>query len=114
MSDCLFCKIIKGEIPSDKIYENDDVYAFRDINPVAPLHVLIIPKIHIAMINDLESQNAEIAGKLLLVAKKIAIEEGYADKGYRTVMNCGESAGQTVFHIHLHLLAGRDLSWPPG
>ena len=114
MSDCLFCKIIKGEIPADKIYDDDDVFAFRDINPVAPLHVLIIPKKHIAMINDLESQDSETVGKLFLAAKTIANQEGYAEEGYRTVMNCGESAGQTVFHIHLHLLAGRQLSWPPG
>ncbi len=114
MTDCLFCKIIAGDIPSEKIYEDDHVFAFRDINPVAPLHALIIPKKHIAMINDLEPTDAEIVGQLFLAAKKIAKQEGYADKGYRTVMNCGEAAGQTVFHIHLHLLAGRDLSWPPG
>lgn len=114
MSDCLFCKIIKGDIPSEKVYEDDDVYAFRDITPVAPLHALIIPKKHIASINELESNDAEIMGKLFLAAKKITADEGYTDKGYRTVMNCGEDAGQTVFHIHLHVLAGRDLSWPPG
>lgn len=114
MSDCLFCKIISGEIPSEKVYEDDDVYAFRDITPVAPLHALIIPKKHIASINDLESNDAETMGKLFLAAKKIATNEGYADKGYRTVMNCGEDAGQTVFHVHLHLLAGRELAWPPG
>jgi len=114
MNDCLFCKIIKGEIPSDRIFENDDVFAFRDINPVAPLHALIIPKHHIATLNDLEDQHNEVMGKLLLAAKQIAIQEGYEDEGYRTVINCGEAAGQTVFHIHLHLLAGRELSWPPG
>ena len=114
MADCLFCKIIAGEIPSDKIYEDDDVYAFRDINPVAPLHALIIPKKHIAMINDVENKDAETMGKLFITAKKVAAKEGYSDVGYRTVMNCGEAAGQTVFHVHLHLLAGRDLSWPPG
>jgi histidine triad (HIT) family protein len=114
MSDCLFCNIIAGDIPSEKVYEDDDVYAFRDINPVAPLHVLIIPKKHIATINALETGDAGLAGKLYLAAKHIAAKEGYAEEGYRTVMNCGEKAGQTVFHIHLHLLAGRDLSWPPG
>ena len=114
MSDCLFCKIIAGKIPSDKIYEDDDVYAFRDINPVAPLHALVIPKKHIATINELQGEDAEVVGKLFLAAGKIANDEGYSDAGYRTVMNCGEAAGQTVFHIHLHLLAGRDLSWPPG
>ena len=114
MSDCLFCKIIAGEIPSDKVYEDDNIYAFRDINPVAPLHALIIPKTHISTINDLDVQDADIVGQLFLAAKKIAKQEGYHEEGYRTVMNCGEAAGQTVFHIHLHLLAGRDLNWPPG
>ncbi|MEE9327803.1 MAG: histidine triad nucleotide-binding protein [Cocleimonas sp.] len=114
MSECLFCKIIQGEIPSDKLFESEDVIAFRDINPVAPLHALIIPKQHIAMINDLESQDSETIGKLFLAAKQIAKQEGYNEDGYRTVMNCGEAAGQTVFHLHLHLMAGRDLNWPPG
>ena len=114
MSDCLFCKIISGEIPSEKVYEDDDVYAFRDITPVAPLHALIIPKKHIASINDMQVNDAETMGKLFLAAKKIAANEGYTDKGFRTVMNCGEDAGQTVFHVHLHVLAGRGLEWPPG
>ena len=114
MTDCLFCKIIAGDIPSEKIYEDDNVLAFRDISPVAPLHALIIPKKHIATINDIEPQDAETVGQLFLAAKIIAKQEGYTDAGYRTVMNCGEAAGQTVFNIHLHLLAGRDLDWPPG
>lgn len=114
MSDCLFCKIINGEIPSEKVYEDNDVYAFKDVNPVAPLHTLIVPKQHIAMINDIEDQDAQTMGKLFLAAKSIAKQTGYSEEGYRTVMNCGEAAGQTVFHVHLHLLAGRDLSWPPG
>lgn len=114
MSDCLFCKIIAGDIPSNKVYEDDNVYAFKDINPAAPLHVLIIPKKHISMLNDLEPEDDVVMGKLVLAAKKIAEQEGYAKDGYRTVINCGENAGQTVFHIHLHLLAGRPLSWPPG
>lgn len=114
MSDCLFCKIIAGDIPSENLYEDENVFAFRDISPVAPLHALIIPKKHIAMINDIESQDAELVGQLFLAAKNIAVQEGYTEAGYRTVMNCGEAAGQTVFHIHLHLLAGRDLDWPPG
>jgi histidine triad (HIT) family protein len=113
-SDCLFCKIIAGDIPSDKVYEDEHVFAFRDINPVAPLHVLIIPKNHIAMISDLQPTDAETIGKLFVTAKSIAKNEGYVEEGYRTVMNCGEAAGQTVFHVHLHLLAGRDLKWPPG
>lgn len=114
MSNCLFCKIIAGDIPSDKVYEDDAVYAFKDITPVAPLHILIIPKKHIGTLNDLEAQDDAVMGKLLLAAKNIAKQEGFSDDGYRTVINCGEQAGQTVFHIHLHLLAGRDLSWPPG
>lgn len=114
MTDCIFCKIIGGEIPSEKVYEDDDVFAFRDINAKAPLHVLIIPKKHIGMINDLAEQDSETVGKLFLAAKKIAADEGYSEDGYRVVMNCGEAAGQTVFHIHLHLLAGRTLTWPPG
>ena len=114
MTDCLFCKIIAGDIPADKIYEDENVFAFKDINPVAPLHALIIPKKHIAMINDIEPQDATVVGQLFLAAKEIAKQEGYTEAGYRAVMNCGEAAGQTVFHIHLHLLAGRELSWPPG
>lgn len=114
MSDCIFCKIIDGDIPSDVVYEDEDVFAFKDLNAQAPLHVLIIPKMHIATINDLETNNADVIGKLYLAAKKIATDEGYADNGYRVVMNCGEAAGQSVFHLHLHLLAGRPLNWPPG
>ena len=114
MSECLFCKIIAGDIPSDKVYEDEHVYAFRDINPVAPLHVLIIPKRHISMINDVEAVDAETMGRLFVAAKHISKELGVAEEGYRTVMNCGEAAGQTVFHVHLHLLAGRELTWPPG
>ena len=114
MSNCLFCNLIKGDIPSEKIYESDAIYAFRDINAVAPHHYLIIPKKHIAMINDVEESDAEVMGKLFVAAKLIAKQQGFSEEGYRTVMNCGEAAGQTVFHIHLHLLAGRELSWPPG
>lgn len=114
MSDCLFCKIIDGEIPSDKIYEDKHVFAFRDINPVAPLHVLIIPKKHISTINDVQDLDALTMGRLFLAAKNITQELGVAEDGYRTVMNCGEAAGQTVFHVHMHLLAGREFNWPPG
>lgn len=114
MSNCLFCKIIKGDIPADILYEDDDVLAFSDINAQAPLHALVIPKNHIATINDLQAEDTDLVGKLFLAAKHVANQAGYADAGYRTVMNCGESAGQTVFHIHLHVLAGRSLSWPPG
>lgn len=114
MSDCLFCKIIAGEIPSEKVYENDLVYAFKDINPQAPLHVLIIPKKHISTTNDLVADDAETVGQMYLAAKEIAANEGEAENGYRTVMNCGENAHQLVFHMHLHLMAGRKFTWPPG
>lgn len=113
-SDCLFCKISAGDIDVEKVFESDDVIAFRDINPQAPTHVLVIPKRHISTINELEDTDAGIVGKLYLAAKRIAAQEGIADPGYRTVMNCNAAAGQTVFHIHLHLLGGRELSWPPG
>lgn len=113
-NDCLFCKIASGEIGADVIYETDDVIAFRDINPQAPTHALVIPKRHIATINDIGAADAETVGKLYIAARDIAAEEGIAAPGYRAVMNCNAAAGQTVFHIHLHLLGGRDLTWPPG
>lgn len=106
MSDCIFCKIIKGEIPSTKVYEDDLVYAFRDINPVAPVHILIIPKEHICCANELEDSHENLVGHIILTAAKIAKAEGVADDGYRLVNNCGAQAGQTVFHLHFHLLAG--------
>jgi histidine triad (HIT) family protein len=114
MSEDLFLKIIRREIPADIVLETDEVLAFRDVNPQAPTHVLIIPKTHIRTINDIESDHADLVGKLFLAAKEVAHAEGLAEEGYRVVMNCNESAGQTVFHIHLHLLGGRALSWPPG
>ena len=114
MSDCLFCKMIAGDIPTDIVYQDDDVFAFRDINPQAPLHVLIIPKLHITTINDLEQDHSLLVGKMFLVAKEIAEKEGVSGPGYRTVMNCNAGAGQSVYHIHLHLLAGRPMTWPPG
>ena len=114
MSDCLFCKFVSGELQADVVYEDEHVMAFRDINPQAPLHVLVIPKRHIATINDLEETDTDLVGRLYLAAAKVATDAGYADTGYRTVMNCNADAGQTVFHIHLHLLAGRALTWPPG
>ena len=112
--DCLFCKIVAGEIPADKIHEDELTIAFRDINPQAPFHALVVPKTHIATLNDLGDENCTLVGQLYLAAKALAIKEGFADAGYRTVMNCNAGAGQTVFHIHLHLLAGRPLGWPPG
>jgi histidine triad (HIT) family protein len=114
MTDCLFCKIRDGEIPGDMVYEDDDVLAFRDVNPQAPTHVLVIPRKHIATTNDLEQADAAVVGKMMLAAKKIAADEGFAQEGYRLVLNCNEGAGQTVFHIHMHLLGGRRLTWPPG
>ena len=114
MSKDLFLKIISREIPADIVYETKDVLAFRDVNPQAPLHVLIIPKNRIATINDMQTQDAEVFGKLFLAAKQIATDEGVAEDGYRVVMNCNSAAGQTVFHVHLHLLGGRELGWPPG
>ena len=112
--DCLFCKIAQGEIPAKIVYEDDQVLAFEDINPQAPFHVLIIPREHIATLNDLESAHRELVGEMQLVAQQIARERGHADAGYRTVFNCNAAAGQTVFHVHLHLLGGRNLGWPPG
>lgn len=114
MSDCLFCKIRDGEIPGEKVYENDDVMAFRDVSPQAPTHILIIPNKHIPTINDLEDEDADVLGKMMLAAQDIAVYEGIAEDGYRLVLNCNEGAGQTVFHIHMHLLGGRVLTWPPG
>ena len=112
--DCLFCKIVNGDIPAEIIYQDKDIIGFKDVNPQAPTHVLFIPKKHIATVNDLTVKNAELIGKLFLAAKKMATESSFAEAGYRLVMNCNKGAGQTVFHLHLHMLAGRDLHWPPG
>jgi histidine triad (HIT) family protein len=114
MDGCIFCSIIEGKIPSKKVYEDDQVFAFWDINPEAPVHVLIIPKQHIESINELNEDNLKVVGHIYNTAKKIAKELGVAESGYRVVSNCGSDAGQTVFHIHFHLLGGRNLSWPPG
>lgn len=114
MSDDLFLKIIDREVPADIIYEDEEILAFRDINPQAPVHVLIIPKRRIATINDLEADEAELVGRLVLRARAIAADEGLAEDGYRLVFNCNENGGQSVYHIHLHLLGGRRMSWPPG
>jgi len=114
MIDCLFCKILKGEIPAKIIYEDDRLLAFSDINPQAPLHALIVPKRHIASLNDLTPEDDALVGEMVRRAAAIALQHGYAERGFRTVFNTNAEAGQTVFHIHLHLLAGRGLSWPPG
>lgn len=113
MSGTIFTKIINREIPADIVYEDDISLAFRDINPQAPVHLLIIPKREIATINDIGEDDRELVGHLYWVAARLAKDMGFADDGYRAVMNCGENAGQTVFHIHLHLLAGKPLGWPP-
>ncbi|MCR5782841.1 MAG: histidine triad nucleotide-binding protein [Clostridia bacterium] len=113
MNDCLFCKIIAGDIPSAKVYEDDTVFAFRDINPQAPVHVLIIPKEHIRSAADITPDNSAVIAHIFEVAAKIAKDEGCSD-GFRIVNNCGDRAGQTVKHLHFHLLGGRDLTWPPG
>jgi len=112
MSDCLFCKMVAGQIKPATVYETDRILAFRDINPRAPTHVLIIPKQHLATLDDLE--DPELAGELLLAARLIARQENIAEDGYRTVINCRGDAGQEVFHLHLHLLGGRHMQWPPG
>jgi histidine triad (HIT) family protein len=114
MSDCLFCKMVSGEIPPDTVYEDDDILAFNDINPQAPTHVLIIPKTHIATLNDASTDDTRLMGRLSMVAAQLAGEAGFADDGYRVVMNCNSAGGQAVYHIHLHLLGGRSMSWPPG
>ncbi len=113
-SDCLFCKILAGEIPAELVYESDTAVAFRDISPQAPTHVLVIPRKHIATINDITPEDEAIVGSLYTAAREIAAAEGIADDGYRAVMNCNEGAGQSVFHIHLHVLGGRPMNWPPG
>ncbi len=114
MSDCLFCKMVSGEITPDTVYENDDVLAFRDIDPQAPTHVLVVPKQHIARLNDLSDDNAGLIGEMMLAAVQVARQEGISEQGYRTLLNCNADGGQTVFHIHLHLLGGRVMRWPPG
>ncbi len=114
MSDTIFGKIAAGEIPADIVYEDDDVVAFRDVSPQAPTHVLVIPRIEIPTLNDLRPEHAELVGKLFLAASKIAEREGIAQDGYRAVINCNAAGGQTVFHLHLHLIGGRPMRWPPG
>ncbi|WP_018866554.1 MULTISPECIES: histidine triad nucleotide-binding protein [unclassified Thioalkalivibrio] len=114
MTDCVFCRIVAGEIPAKVVFEDDAVLAFEDLNPQAPEHVLVIPKKHIATLNDLDAADAPIIGQMTRVAAQIARDRGFAENGYRTVMNCNEHGGQTVYHIHMHVLAGRALSWPPG
>jgi len=114
LSDCIFCKIANKEIPAEIIYEDEDLLAFKDINPVAPAHILLIPKKHVSTLFDLTDENAEIIGRIVLLSKKLAIELGLEEKGFRLVSNCKENGGQTVYHIHFHLLGGKAFAWPPG
>ena len=112
--DCIFCKIVAGEIPAAKVFEDERALAFSDINPQAPTHALVIPRAHIASLNEAEESDEALLGHLLAVAARVAREAGHAESGYRTVINTGAGAGQTVFHIHVHVLGGRALTWPPG
>ncbi len=112
--NCLFCKIAAGEIPSTEVYSDEHIVAFRDISPAAPQHILLIPRKHIQSVAALTEQDSELMGRLLLTAKQVAIDLGVAQSGYRCVLNTGDDGGQTVHHLHLHLLAGRQMSWPPG
>jgi histidine triad (HIT) family protein len=114
MSDCLFCKIAAGQIPGAVVHQDDELVAFKDINPQAPLHLLIIPRRHIGSLNELTSADEGLVGSMIRCAATLAKQHGYEERGYRTVFNTNRDAGQTVFHIHLHLLAGRGLTWPPG
>ena len=112
--NCIFCKIVNKEIPANIIYEDDKVIAFHDINPQAPYHILVIPKKHISTLLELTEEDKELIGHIYLTINKIAQDLGFAERGYRVVVNCKEEAGQTVFHIHFHILAGREMGWPPG
>ncbi|MFP4137723.1 MAG: histidine triad nucleotide-binding protein [Halomonas sp.] len=112
--ECLFCKIVNGEIPAEIVFEDDQVVAFEDINPQAPTHLLIIPRKHIATLNDLEEGDRPLVGHLSLVAARMAREGGFAEEGYRVVMNCNDQGGQSVYHIHMHLMGGRRFTWPAG
>ena len=112
MESCLFCRIVNKEIPATVVYEDDELIAFNDISPCAPVHILVIPKTHVRSTDEINNENKEIAGKLVAAASALAKQKGL--DGYRLVFNCNKSAGQTVFHLHLHLLGGRDFSWPPG
>ncbi|MFT3840243.1 MAG: histidine triad nucleotide-binding protein [Myxococcaceae bacterium] len=113
-ADCLFCKIIQGQIPAKLVHQDELCIGFSDINPQAPVHALFVPKRHVATLNDATIEDRELLGHLMFCAAKVAREKGFSDSGFRVVMNTNRDAGQTVFHVHLHLLAGRHLSWPPG
>tara|TARA_B110000438_G_scaffold59117_1_gene59187 strand:- start:2912 stop:3256 length:345 start_codon:yes stop_codon:yes gene_type:complete len=114
MENCLFCQIISRKIPAEVVFEDERLLAFRDIEPKAPIHILIIPKVHISTLDDIKTDHKELVGHIIKVASELARVEGISDTGYRTVFNCKKDGGQTVYHIHLHLLGGRELTWPPG
>jgi len=114
MEDCLFCKIDRGEIPSEKVYDGEGVFAIKDVNPQAPVHILILPKKHFSTIMDIEEDDQKMIGSIFTVGNKIAKDNGLTDSGFRMILNCGRGAGQSVFHVHYHLMGGRALNWPPG
>ncbi|MFD1435852.1 histidine triad nucleotide-binding protein [Kroppenstedtia eburnea] len=114
MTECIFCKIVEGSLPAEKVYEDEDVLAFRDLHAQAPVHLLVIPKKHIPSVRDIGEEEGHLLGRIFSVINRLADELGVADKGFRIVNNCGDEGGQTVYHIHFHLLGGRSLSWPPG
>ncbi|SDC74204.1 histidine triad (HIT) family protein [Melghirimyces thermohalophilus] len=114
MADCIFCKIVEGSMPSEKVYEDDAVLAFKDIHAQAPVHLLVIPKRHIPSVREIGEEEGALMGRIFAVINQLAKEHGLADRGFRIVNNCGEEGGQTVHHIHFHLLGGRALTWPPG
>ena len=114
MADCLFCKIAAGDIPATLVHQDEHLIAFKDINPQAPMHVLVVPRRHVSSLNELAETDDQLLGEMIRRAAAIAREHGHADRGYRTVFNCNADAGQTVFHIHLHVLGGRAFKWPPG
>ena len=114
MADCLFCKVVSGDVPADIVYQDDTLVAFRDINPQAPVHLLIIPKRHIATLLDVGTADHDVLGRAFTVGKELAQQEGISEDGFRMVVNCGVAAGQSVYHLHFHLMGGRSMDWPPG
>lgn len=114
MKDCIFCNIAAKKIPAETVYEDNDLVAFNDINPQAPMHAVVIPKKHIERVSDLKPEDADLAGRMILAANRIAKKTRVADSGYRIVINCNKDAGQAVFHVHIHILGGRRMNWPPG
>ena len=112
--DCLFCRIVEKKIPSKKVYEDESIFAFEDINPQAPVHILVVPKKHISTILEAKEEDNELIGRMFQTANKLAKDKGVAERGFRLVLNCNRESGQTIYHIHLHLLAGRAMHWPPG